>query len=146
MNLKITNFNIRVYGILIEKGHVLVSKEIRSGFEMLKFPGGGLEKGEGIEACIMREFKEELGIEVEIKDHFYVNEFLQVSAFNPADQLISFYYNIATNQGGKIPIDKTISQEKKGDFQSFHWIEIPNLLESEFTFPIDKVVAKLLRD
>ena len=41
-------FNVRVYGILInEKNQLLVSDEYDFGFPHTKFPGGGLEYGEG---------------------------------------------------------------------------------------------------
>ena len=43
-------FNIRVYGILInDKKQVLVSDEFIRGGYYTKFPGGGLELGEGRE-------------------------------------------------------------------------------------------------
>ena len=42
------NMNIRVYGILInEQKQVLVSDELIRGGYYTKFPGGGLEYGEG---------------------------------------------------------------------------------------------------
>jgi hypothetical protein len=42
-------FNIRVYGLLINKQQeVLVTDEYRIGMYMTKFPGGGLEYGEGL--------------------------------------------------------------------------------------------------
>ena len=51
-------FNVRVYGILIQNDCVLVSDEYIGGKEITKFPGGGLEFGEGIHQCIIREIKE----------------------------------------------------------------------------------------
>nr|MCU0376467.1 NUDIX domain-containing protein [Chitinophagaceae bacterium] len=60
-------FNVRVYGILInEQGELLVADEkIRGGY-YTKFPGGGLEFGEGTRDCLVREFQEELGLKVEV--------------------------------------------------------------------------------
>ena len=58
-------FNVRVYGLLInEFDQVLLSDEEESGFRFSKFPGGGLEYGEGLIDGLKREFMEELGIEV----------------------------------------------------------------------------------
>src|SRR5688500_9359534 len=86
-------FNIRVYGILInDKNQVLVSDEFIRGNYYTKFPGGGLEPGEGTRDCLKREFKEEMDLEVEVGDHIYTTDFYQVSAFNPAHQIISIYY------------------------------------------------------
>ena len=54
-------FNVRVYGILInESDELLVSDELIKGIQFTKFPGGGLEWGEGIQSCLEREFMEEL--------------------------------------------------------------------------------------
>jgi len=40
-------FNVRVYGILVQEGKLLVSDEYIKGYEITKLPGGGLEFGEG---------------------------------------------------------------------------------------------------
>ena len=45
----------RTYGILInEKQEVLISDEFRFGRYFRKFPGGGVEKGEGILDALKR--------------------------------------------------------------------------------------------
>jgi 8-oxo-dGTP pyrophosphatase MutT (NUDIX family) len=36
-------------------------------------PGGGIEPGESYDECIVREFKEETGLEVEVPNHFFPN-------------------------------------------------------------------------
>ena len=94
----VTRFNLRVYGIVInDQGEVLLSHERRNGFEFTKFPGGGLELGEGILDALKREFLEELGVPVESARLFYVNEFYQSSVFKAEDQIISFYYLVTLN-------------------------------------------------
>jgi ADP-ribose pyrophosphatase YjhB (NUDIX family) len=139
--MTIENFNIRVYGILKRSnGDILLTDEIRSGVEMTKFVGGGLEFGEGIADCLKREFKEEMGVDIEIKELFYINDFLQVSAFNLKDQLISIYYYVTTSNWQQInhcinhPINK----------QSFKWVSLEKLSSKDVTFPIDKVVVEKL--
>ena len=68
-------FNIRVYGILInEKKQVLVSDEFIRGNYYTKFPGGGLEFGEGTRDCLRREFMEELELKVNIVEHIYTTD------------------------------------------------------------------------
>ena len=65
-------FNIRVYGILLnEKQELLVSDEFIRGAYITKFPGGGLEFGEGTRDCLAREFMEEMGLRVEIGEAYY---------------------------------------------------------------------------
>ena len=68
-------FNVRVYGILVHENHVLVSDEHIKGMNITKLPGGGLEYGEGTIDCVVREFKEELNLEIEVESHFYTTDF-----------------------------------------------------------------------
>jgi 8-oxo-dGTP diphosphatase len=105
-------FNVRVYGILInEKKQVLVSDEFIRGNYYTKFPGGGLESGEGTRDCLKREFMEEMNLKVEIGDHIYTTDFYQRSAFNPEHQIISIYYYAKA----LVPITKTL-RTKEFDF------------------------------
>lgn len=136
-------FNIRVYGLLInEQQEVLLSNEQKGDFKFTKFPGGGLEWGEGIIECLKREFKEELNIEIEPLQHFYTTDFFQVSAFAEEDQLISIYYKVGMTtpsaiQNGFEGLDEA--------FHSFEWHPIKELSMEQLTFPIDQKVASLLQ-
>jgi 8-oxo-dGTP diphosphatase len=141
--MPIQNFNLRVYGLLIHGDKVLVTHEHRAGIIMTKFPGGGLEKGEGLAEGLKREFIEEMNLEVEVRDIFYVNEFLQVSAFNEADQLISFYFLVESRDHSSILLSSDKASLKKGQ-QIFEWVLIKDLKKEEFTFPIDRVVVERL--
>lgn len=138
-------FNIRIYGLLInELDQILVSDEFRNGFAFTKFPGGGLEFGEGFKHALKREFHEELNIEIEVEELFYFNEFYQASAFNPKDQIHSFYYRVNYLDWQEIEADQhevplTLEGEKH------RWISLSDLNSDEFTFPIDKIVVKHLK-
>jgi 8-oxo-dGTP diphosphatase len=86
-------FNIRVYGILFNaQKQVLLSDELIRGSYITKFPGGGLEFGEGTRDCLQREFIEEMNLRVNVGEHIYTTDFYQRSAFNPEHQIISIYY------------------------------------------------------
>ena len=94
-----SSFNIRIYGILKDHNNrVLVSDELIRGNYFTKFPGGGLEIGEGTRDCLKREFKEETNLDVTIGDHIYTTDFFQQSAFNENHQIISIYYFVHTDQ------------------------------------------------
>src|SRR5882762_1062159 len=96
-------FNLRVYGVLInENNDILVSDEYIRGNYYTKFPGGGLEFGEGTRDCLKREFKEEM--DVEVTDHLYTTDFFQMSAFNPEHQIISIYYYVRALEPIKAPL------------------------------------------
>jgi len=142
--MAVKNFNLRVYGLLIHDNSVLITHEHRAGIVMTKFPGGGLEKGEGILEALKREFIEEMNLEIEVGEIFYVNDFLQISAFNSDDQLISFYYKIQTANPQTISIEGDRTILEKGQ-QIFEWVKFEELCNYEFTFPIDRVVVELLK-
>ena len=140
------NFNVRVYGILIHDNKVLVSDEHIKGMNITKFPGGGLEFGEGTIDCVIREFKEELGLDVEVISHFYTTDFYIASAFNANDQLISVYFVMEKQNLDLIPVSESKNDIPNVDgAQIFRWISIDTISENDFTFPIDKLVAKKLQ-
>ena len=137
-------FNLRVYGILInDKNEVLLSSEFRYGKSMIKFPGGGLEFGEGLVDCLKREFQEECGIDVEVGELVYVNDFVQVSAFNSDQQLISFYYQVSFPNPEML---ETVSLDyaHSEDGEKLVWRTLKELSSDDMTFPIDKIVAAKL--
>ena len=98
-------FNVRVYGLLInEQQQVLVSDEYIRGSYYTKFPGGGLEFGEGTRDCLKREFMEEMNLSVEIGKHIYTTDFFQMSAFTPDHQIIAIYYFAKALEPIKAPL------------------------------------------
>lgn len=136
-------FNIRVYGIIVNHDdEVLIADERRFGYAFTKFPGGGLEWGEGLKEGLKRELKEELGLEATIGDLIYVNDFFQQSAFREEDQILSFYFKVTKIDFERIPLGDFRANEQEGE--CFRWINRKELSEEQFTFPIDKVVAGLL--
>jgi 8-oxo-dGTP diphosphatase len=142
------SFNVRVYGLLFKDDSVLLSDELIVGKQITKFPGGGIEFGEGTKECIVREFKEEVGLEVEIKEHFYTTDFFVASAYNPNAQLISIYYIVESERVSEIVTTnrKFDFSEKKNGAQSFRWKPISQLTEKDLTFVVDKKVAEMLRE
>ena len=137
-------FNIRVYGILInDRREVLLSDECRKGFSFTKFPGGGLEFGEGFKETLKREFREELELEIEVGDLFYFNEFHQPSAFNISHQIHSFYYFVSSEDWRSIRTDgHKIPLTQEGE--KHRWMALDLLTPEMFTFPIDKIVVEEL--
>lgn len=148
-------FNVRVYGIVInEQKQVLVSDEYIRGDYITKFPGGGLEFGEGTRDCLKREFMEEMTLNVRVGDHLYTTDYFQMSAFNPEHQIISIYYYAHPLEAIKVPLrtkpfdfdeqQLAVYAEKK-ETETFRFINWDEFSEASVTLPIDKVVAKLLK-
>ena len=134
---------------------MLVSDEYIRGSYYTKFPGGGLELGEGTRDCLKREFKEEMDLEVAVGEHLYTTDFYQESAFNPAHQIISIYYLVKALEAIKVPL-----RTKEFDFdeqqmevynrtkmtETFRFIDWDFFSEEKVTLPIDKVVASLVKE
>jgi 8-oxo-dGTP diphosphatase len=148
-------FSVRVYGILInENKQVLVSDEYIRGDYITKFPGGGLEFGEGTRDCLKREFMEEMSLHVRVGDHLYTTDFYQQSAFNPEHQIISIYYYAHALEDIKVPLrtkpfdfdeqQLAVYAEKK-ETETFRFINWDEFSEASVSLPIDKVVAKMLK-
>jgi 8-oxo-dGTP diphosphatase len=141
----VKRFNVRIYGILIMDNHVLVSDEYIKGNHVTKFPGGGLEYGEGAIDCLIREFKEEMGLEITVAKHFYTTDFFVSSSFDTNSQVISIYYIVETKQ----PITFKVSEKphdyaKKAGAQSLRWIHVNKISDNDFTLIIDKRVGEML--
>ena len=140
-------YNIRAYGILINhKKEVLLSDEYRHKRRFTKFPGGGLEWGEGLKDCVVREFYEGTQKAVEVVEHFYTTDFFQLSAFNENDQLISVYYIVKMKDEDQLKTSgKLFDFKKEEGAQSLRWVPQNEISEDQMTFPVDKVVAEMLR-
>lgn len=144
--LPTSRFNIRVYGIWIHQDNLLVSDERIGNFCFTKFPGGGLEYGEGLIDGLIREWQEELHTNIEVLEHFYTTDFFQESAFHPNTQIISIYYKVRPLNEPKIPIH---AHPQKYLFLGheecyFRWIPLAQLSSTHMTLPIDKIVADKL--
>ncbi len=126
-----------------DKKEILLSDEFRFGHFFTKFPGGGVEKGEGIIDALHREFREELNLEIEQATPFYYNDFYQESAFRKEDQIVSFYYLVKCDNS-KIKV-KTYEIPFQEETEKQRWISIEDLTTKDLTFPIDKVVVDKLK-
>ena len=149
-------FNFRVYGILMnEHKQVLVSDEYIRGMYVTKFPGGGLEFGEGTRDCLQREFMEEMNLKIKVTDHIYTTDFYQESAFKAGHQIISIYYYAEALESITVPLRTKIfdfdkqqlrTYEKTGETETFRFVNWEDFSEESVTLPIDKIVAKLLKE
>lgn len=135
-------FTIRVYGVVINNGFVLLSREEIRGKLYVKFPGGGLEYGEGSRDCLVRELKEETGLNAEVKEHIYTTDFFQPSAFHSEPtQVISIYYGVQLINPGSLTIISANRNEP-----GFFWYPEADMKPEVLDLPIDQyMVEKKLR-
>jgi len=133
----IVGFNVRVYGVCVQNGKMLTLREKYGNWDMVKLPGGGVEFGEGLVACLKRECKEELNIEIEVGDVLYAQENYVPSLMKDQKQIVIIYYwmNIVNPNSMKINDDH---------IQSINWLPINH--ECPFSLPVDKMMFdKLLK-
>ncbi|MGM0550930.1 MAG: NUDIX domain-containing protein [Bacteroidota bacterium] len=141
-------FTVRVYGLFVnDQNQVLVVDEFQLGKPMTKFPGGGLEFGEGTIECLKREAMEEMNQPIEVLSHFYTTDFFQPAFFYEHVQLISIYYLARLLPPLKFKASSRafdFSEMKNGNM-SFRWLNLGDVEPETFTFPVDKKVAMMLK-
>ena len=91
-----------------------------------EFPGGKVEAGETKEACLIRELKEEMGIDIE------VGTYVGVSEYDYGDKVVALYGYIAKLLKGKIQLT---------DHDTYEWVEVSKMLEYPLA-PADIPLAK----
>ena len=123
---------------------VLISDEFRFGRYFRKFPGGGVEKGEGILDALKREFKEELSLEIDSHEFLFFNDYFQQSSFDPNIQVTCFYYLVKCSGAQDLKLESyEIPLTEDGEKQQ--WISINELNIETLTFPIDRDALKTLK-
>jgi len=141
-------YSIRVYMLILnDRMEILLSDEFQMGMKMVKFPGGGMEYGEGTIHCLQREAVEEFGHKLLNIRHFYTTDYYQKAYFFQDHQLISIYYLADLPGGIQIEVsDKPFDfPEMVNGQQSLRWVSLNELEEEDLTFPIDRKVAGMLK-
>jgi 8-oxo-dGTP pyrophosphatase MutT (NUDIX family) len=146
------HFVIRVYALIrltSDPTQVLITHERYGDMLMTKFPGGGLERGEGIRDCLKRELSEELGIKEAQYEHYYTTEDYVPSAFNPYQQIISVYYSVTLSQeecNRLSQLSFPSKDEVKAGIYTLEWVNLAEIItETRMTFPIDQWVMKKIK-
>ena len=135
----------RVYGFLINNSkQVLVSAERFNGIPLIKFPGGGVEWGEGLQEALIREFKEELKISIGVKENIYFNDFPVESVIDKRYQVQAFFYHVEPLEPMRFSTVLSLKPPEKNT-ENFIWVDFKNLSEELFTYEIEKEAVKALR-
>ncbi len=131
-------FRPSVYGVIIKDGALLLSKQ----WDGYDFPGGGIEIGEEIKSALVREVKEETGMDVTVgeivacENSFY-KPLLDDSHNNGCLHSILIYY-LCNVIGGELSIDHIADNEKKY-ISMPEWIPLENVDKVKFYNSIDSM-------
>lgn len=148
--MKPNRFTIRVYGILRnDKGNILISKELIRGQNYCKFPGGGLEFGEGAADAVIREFFEETGLRVKILRHIYTSDYFIQSYFDPEEQVIGIYYEVVSlkPEDMHLLIEESVQTFREGNnVLRFEWMDIHCINQKVLSFEMDQRAFKVFQE
>lgn len=64
----------RAVAVIIDDGKILIIHRFKSGEEYYVFPGGGVENNEPVEEAVIREAKEETGLDITIAKKLWESE------------------------------------------------------------------------
>jgi ADP-ribose pyrophosphatase YjhB (NUDIX family) len=91
---------IRAASILIENGRICVVKQAVTDKRDWALPGGKLEIGEKLSECIIREFAEETGINVQVRELLYVTDRIIPDAYS---HIVHMTFLVDRLEGGELP-------------------------------------------
>ena len=132
-----TPFNVRIYGLLVHENRLLIIREPFAGMIIDKFPGGGLEYGEGTRDCLKREFKEELNLEIEVLEHIYTQDFFLASRFDEKEQILMIYYKVTAKDIAQLEV-------LDPDIQTLIWKDLNEVTTKDLSLPTDKLVLEMV--
>lgn len=121
------HLRVRVCGLLIREDKLLLIKHTNLGKRgyLWSPPGGGLHFGESILDCLQREFLEETGLQVQVKNFLFVYEFLELPL-----HAIELFFEVEQIGGAlKLGKDPEMSQETQ-ILQEIAWLDY-NFLKQE---------------
>ena len=132
--------NIRAAGIIFHNNRILVHRNVNEDHYALL--GGRVELGENSEETIKREFKEELGKDVEIKGYIStIENFFEMNGLKYHE--IMFLYALEFVYNEDKLIDYTIKNIEGKDYLQYEWLDL-NKIDEYVILP--KVVKEILKE
>lgn len=121
-------FSYRVAGICIQNGKILLQRPTND--TAFALPGGHVSFGETNEQTLVREFKEEIGVNVSVGELKWVQENFFPWGNKPCHQ-ICLYYIIDIEYDNIPKEDMFIGIEERKFKLEFHWIPLSELNNME---------------
>lgn len=122
------------YGIVIKDGKVLMSKQFGDSYDL---PGGGVDLGEDLKAAVIREIKEETGIDVIDPRNLGVeNSYFHSAHGNKKSYHSILVYYSCTFKGGELSKDGFDDYEKKYA-ELAEWVPIESIDDLKLASTVD---------
>jgi mutator protein MutT len=123
--------------ILDKENKILLIHRFFQGREYYVFPGGGVEEGESVEEAVVREIKEETGLDAKINQKLF--EF-----YNDFDKRINHFF-LVTEFTGKVQLGGPEAQRNsKEDRYVLEWHKLDELQHlSLFPEKVKKLLPKI---
>lgn len=137
-------FSYRVAGVIIHNGKVLLQRPTND--TAYAIPGGHVALGETNEETLIREFKEEINVNIKVDTLKWVGEIFFPWGNKPCHQ-ICLFYKVSLADNDEIPLEGSFwgTEQMEGNaFKlEFAWIDIKEIETIEL-YPIE--VKKFLAD
>lgn len=125
---------VRVAGICIENGRVLAVSHYKNGQEYWLLPGGGVNYGESMEEALIREFVEEVGIEILAGDIRFIFDSIDPEG---SRHVINICFECLRREGTlKVGEDPRIS--------GFAFLSKEEIMDCDFFPPVQDLLDEML--
>lgn len=133
---------VRPTGILIENNRLLVVKQWATPKRGWSLPGGRLEAEETIEQCLIREFKEETGLDIKVKELLYITD----RFFQPNLHIVHITFLVKRNgakpKGYEWTYDDPHPTETASKIREVRMVPVDEVTDLGFT----PIFQKLIKD
>lgn len=119
-------------GVLSEREKILLVCHERDKKRYWLLPGGGVEFGENLKEALKREFLEEVGLRISVKNLLFINESI---APDGSRHGIQFTF-LVKKTGGKLSVTQ---DSRLRDAKLFNWADLPSL---DFRPPLAKPLLR----
>ena len=154
--MTVRRFNVRVYFFLLDRplidgqpdpdSQVLLSDEFLSGKNCTKWPGGGLEFGEGPRECALREAEEELGQPIALGPLVHATGNFVRSSWRGEEQVLCQYYLATLISPVEFRVATELHAYPGENAESFRWKPLSKVDKQDLTFEVDQDAIQALKD
>lgn len=89
------NIRIRVAGILVKEDQILLVRHEKNEKSYWLIPGGGVDFGESAEAALVREYQEEVGLQIRVGKLVLVHDSIPASLHR---QVLNLYFLVSADK------------------------------------------------